>query len=513
MAHLYKTSFRPSGIPSPSDPQLKTVVHWFKADCLRLDDNPALNNAIFSAREHKFMFQAIFILDPWFGNKYSDQNDFGNNVMQFLFECLVDLDRQLTKYYGVKLRVYVGMPDEIIRSLIVYWNVVKITFQSCKMFPEIIAYEDSLITQCRANKVWAEKFTSHSLYDPSEFVHLCKNQIPAVFEKFELFVRNRNLGHPKPPVDFYKTLPHFDFCFGNNIWDGVEFSMLYKYGFPIQDDLFKKDWKGGETEAQRKLKMLTSIKSCVERTSSYDMLVDKDAFSPYIRFGCISLKRLYYALIVNKANSPVRFDRMLKGLLKREHSVVLGHFAERLDSDKSNNLCIPIPWDINRSYVTAFRKGATGFPWIDANIIRQILQEGWACSEARNSIASFLTRGYLWVSWVEGVKFFQEFLLDFELSVSAVCWMHCAKCFVGDEEDDFDPLKEGKKLDPEGKFIKKYVPELTNYPTKFIHTPWELPVIDQKITGFVIGVHYPNPIIDPGSYKAFTTKKARNLFN
>ena len=495
--HFSKTLFRPKGISSPADSNLKTVVYWFKPDCLRLDDNPGLNNAVSSAHEFKLMFQAIFILDPWFGNKFADRNDYGHNVMRFLFECLVDLDKSLKKYYGINLRVYVGMPDDIIRSLIVYWNVVKVTFQTCKMFPEIIAYEDSLIQQCRSNKVWAEGYYSHSLYDPTDFVHLCKNQIPALFDKFELFVKNRNLGHPRAPVDFLKTLPHFESGSGaSTTWDGIEFSMLYKYGFPMLDELYKSEWVGGESEAQKMLKMLLLKKCKDDTTDPFDMLVNKEAFSPYIRFGCISIKRLYYTLIANKPNCPARFDQKINGLLRREHSIVLGHFAHELDSVEDNILCIPVPWEHNLSYITAFRKGVTGFPWIDA-VIRQIIQEGWACLDARNSIATFLTRGYLWISWVEGIKFFQEFMLDFELSVSCICWMHCAKSFIGDEDDDFDPIEEGIKLDPKGRFIKKYVPELANYPVEHIHKPWELPVIEQKITRCIIGVHYPKPIVEP----------------
>ena len=505
-----RQSFRHKCIPSPADPNLKTVVHWFKPDCLRLDDNPGLNNAVCSAWEHKLMFQAIFILDPWYGNKYGDRITYGDNVMQFLFESLVDLDKQLMKYYGVKLRIYVGMPDEILRSLAVYWNIVKITFQSCKMFPEIIAYEDSLIKQFRSNKVWVEGFHSHSLYDPNDFSHLCKNHIPSVFEKFELFVKNRSFGYPKPPVNFHKTMPHFDFCSGDSFLDGIDLSMLHNYGFPTLDEVFNKDWKGGESEAQKKLSLLSLRKYTEDNTDYYDTLMSKDAFSPYIRFGCVSLKRLYYTLIINKTNSPARFVRMLKGLLKREHCIVLGNFAERLDCLEKNDLCVPIQWDINSIHLTAFRKGATGFPWIDA-IICQILQEGWACAEARHSIASFLTRGCLWISWVEGVKFFQEYMLDFELSSSAVCWMHSARCFVGDKDDGFDPLEEGKKLDPEGKFIKKYIPELENYPKEFIHNPWELSFIDQKILNCVINEDYPKPLVNPKMIKIANMKKARKV--
>ncbi len=74
------------------------------------------------------MFQAIFILDPWYRNKYGDRITYSYNVMQFLFESLLDLnldlDKQLTKYYGVKLQVYVGIPDEILRSFAVCWNIV-----------------------------------------------------------------------------------------------------------------------------------------------------------------------------------------------------------------------------------------------------------------------------------------------------------------------------------------------------------------------------------------------------
>ena len=112
-------------------------------------------------------------------------------------------------------------------------------------------------------------------------------------------------------------MPHLDFCSGDTFLDDIDFSILKKYGFPTLDEVFNKDWKGGESESQKKLSLLSLRKYTEDNTDYYDTLMSKDAFSPCIRFGCLSLKCLNYTLIVNKTNSQARFERMLKGLLKR----------------------------------------------------------------------------------------------------------------------------------------------------------------------------------------------------
>ena len=143
-----------------------------------------------------------------------------------------------------------------------------------------------------------------------------------------------------------------------------------------------------------------------------------------------------------------------------------------------------------------FLDAQTGFPWIDA-IIMQCRNEGWTHYVAWKSLAIFLTRGYLWISWVFGKEFFQDVMLDFEMSVSCVCWMQdSCSGFFSDTIESLDLIEIGCKMDPKGEYIKKYLPQLKNIPTKYIHAPWLAPSEVQKEAEFVIGKDYPKPIND-----------------
>ena len=116
---------------------------------------------------------------------------------------------------------------------------------------------------------------------------------------------------------------------------------------------------------------------------------------------------------------------------------------------------------------------------------------------ARHSVACFLTRGHLWISWEDGMKVFDELLLDADWSVNAGTWMwlSCSSFFT-QFFPVYDPVKFGRKVDPNGDYIRRYVPVLKNYPIKYIHEPWMAPEQVQKAAKCVIGTDYPKPMID-----------------
>eukprot|EP00731_Ephydatia_muelleri_P018969 Em0011g1009a len=178
---------------------------------------------------------------------------------------------------------------------------------------------------------------------------------------------------------------------------------------------------------------------------------------------------------------------------------------------KGNALCIQLPWDDNDQYLEAWRQGQTGFPWIDA-IIRQCRQEGWAHFLARQSIAVFSTRGYMWLSWVLGKDFFQEFMLDFEQPLSSVCWMQ-SSCsgFFCNQIESYNPCVIGKQMDMEGQYIKTYVPELQAFPVEYIHQPWKAPQYIQEEAGCIIGVDYPKPVVDVCNQEELCCKRIQAI--
>lgn len=115
----------------------------------------------------------------------------------------------------------------------------------------------------------------------------------------------------------------------------------------------------------------------------------------------------------------------------------------------------------------------------------------------RESVATFLTRGDLWINWVHGKDTFEKYMLDFEPSLSCGCWMRSAACaFVTGPVERYSPITYGQKIDPEGQYIREYIPELRNYPKEYIYTPWLAPIEVQCLHGCIVGIDYPHPIVD-----------------
>ncbi|XP_013394032.2 cryptochrome-1-like, partial [Lingula anatina] len=142
--------------------------------------------------------------------------------------------------------------------------------------------------------------------------------------------------------------------------------------------------------------------------------------------------------------------------------------------------------------------GQTGYPWIDA-CMRQLVQEGWLHQVGRHAVSVFLTRGDAWQHWEMGLKVFFKYLLDADWSVCAGNWMwvsssafekclDCPKCF--------HPVRYGQRMDPVGDYVRRYVPELSQFPLRYLFHPWRAPLEVQKKAGCIIGKDYPAPIVD-----------------
>jgi cryptochrome len=147
-------------------------------------------------------------------------------------------------------------------------------------------------------------------------------------------------------------------------------------------------------------------------------------------------------------------------------------------------------------HYTCWMEGRTGFPWIDA-IMKQILQEGWAHHLARYAVASFLTRGGLYIAWKRGAEFMEENLIDLDEPLNIGNWLWIsASCFSHDYTILYSPTKFPQAWDKTGTFIRKYLPALSKMPEKYIFEPWKAPLRIQRKSNCLIGKDYPFPIID-----------------
>jgi cryptochrome len=483
----------------PFNPITPTNLHWFRLDALRLHDNHAFTEAVTAGPGKRF--KAIFIIDPWFNANYSCGGP-AVNVWRFLLESLNDLNNRLQKKpYSTKLNIFYGQPTVILPQLIKKWNVVKITFQASQVSTESVKHDEIVQTICSKYNVAVSSYFSHTLYNPLDLMKINNGQVPVTYKQFR-----RLLPHIGKPID---PLPEPDaIAILPSILSGAkedeeeesshQIPTLQELGFSKDEALHTNLWVGGETEAFSRLSRFFAHRLYnLEEPTNW--LMNKDSLSPYLRFGCLSCRQ-FFSQLKQFASTSVKgqqlFEQLLKNLLLREFSFLAGSSIPKLDLMQGNPLCIQLPWDENEKYLDAWRNGMTGYPWIDA-VIRQIRLEGWAHFLARQSVAVFLTRGYLWISWVKGKEFFQEYMLDFELPVSSVCWMQ-SSCsgFFCNQVESYDPCLMGKQMDPEGRYIKTYIPELKDYPMDYIHKPWEAPLPIQKAANCIVGHHYPKPMVE-----------------
>ncbi len=150
------------------------------------------------------------------------------------------------------------------------------------------------------------------------------------------------------------------------------------------------------------------------------------------------------------------------------------------------------PWQEDKKHLIAWKKGMTGYPIVDAGM-RELYETGWMHNRVRMVTASFLVK-HLRIHWQEGEKYFRDSLLDFNDASNVAGWQWVAGCGADAAPyfRIFNPILQGERFDPLGDYVKKWIPELSNVPKKFIHKPWEL---NEKIKNFELGKTYPKPIV------------------
>ncbi|UCV03438.1 cryptochrome/photolyase family protein [Dechloromonas denitrificans] len=214
--------------------------------------------------------------------------------------------------------------------------------------------------------------------------------------------------------------------------------------------------------------------------------------SVHLRFGTLSIRELVRTALASGA------DTWLSELIWRDfYFMILDHFphvvghAFKPDYDA-------IQWESWPAGYAAWCQGRTGYPLVDA-AMRQLNHCGWMHNRLRMVVASFLTKD-LGLDWRLGEKYFAEQLNDFDLSANNGGWQWASSsgCDAQPYFRIFNPVTQSEKFDPEGSFIRRYVPELAKLANKYIHAPWQMERGEQEALGVVIGRDYPAPLVDHG---------------
>ncbi|KAK7109435.1 cryptochrome-1-like [Littorina saxatilis] len=472
-------------------------VHWFRHG-LRLHDNPALLESLRNADE----FYAIFIFD----GEVAGTAKAGYPRMNFLVECLQDLDANLRKV-GTRLFVLYGQPEKVFHNLFQEWGVNRVTFEQD---PEPVWQErDAKVRAiCNSAGVQYVEMVSHTLWEPQLIISANGGSPPLTYEMF-CQVKKMVDQPPRPcPLPDFSGIKLPDPKTPNAKFHVPTCEELGVYPESEQQKNPLSGYKGGESRALELLaerigKEQQAFKQgrYMPNQSNPDLTGLPMSLSPHLRFGTVSVRRFYWAIrqaYMEVNNCEEVPDSITGQLIWREYFYCMSVNNPKYNVMKDNPICLDIDWYYNQEQLDRWARGQTGYPWIDA-CMRQLRDEGWVHHVCRQSVACFLTRGDLWIDWELGLAMFDKYLLDADWSVNAGNWMwvsssafekvlQCPRCIC--------PVYYGRRMDPTGDYVRRYVPEVKNLPLLYQFEPWNAPKDVQEKAGCVVGRDYPPPMVD-----------------
>lgn len=260
-------------------------------------------------------------------------------------------------------------------------------------------------------------------------------------------------------------------------------------------------WQPGEDGAHRRLNGF--IEDGLAYYADERDRPDRDVtsrLSPHLHFGEISPAQCWQAVRTAQAAAGGRLDRaaekFLMEVLWREFSCHLLHHWPHLPEKPFKPEFENFPWDDNATGLSAWQKGQTGYPIVDAGM-RELWTTGTMHNRVRMIAASFLIKDLL-VPWQEGERWFWDTLVDADIASNAASWQWVAGCGADAAPyfRIFNPVLQGEKFDRNGGYVRKWLPELAKLPDHLIHRPWEASAQELRAAGIALGADYPHPLVD-----------------
>lgn len=534
-------------------------IVWFRK-CLRVHDNAALLSVRKKIMEGRIQhLYPIFILDPWF----VEHCKVSTNRFAFLLESLADLNRSLERL-GSRLVVLRGTPETVFPTVFDQWNVEFLEFEHDT--EDYSRIRDKKVADLATQAgVVIETHSGHTLHDLDATLASCAGNLPKSYRSFQTL-----MAKMKPPVQALVApddLPAFNGqaqlssarmegldWFGKSAatavvvkkqaGENIEEEVKQQQGEEMEEkedvevdvqtictvpslEAIGRDEKdhttpfqGGESEALRRMEAFLSDTDRVvtfekPKTSPNALSPSTTVLSPHLKFGCLSI-RLFFHKLRAIEESRKKYSKppcsLVGQCLWREFFYTVSAHTPNFHQMEGNPICKQIPWSPTGSpyeakALAAWKEARTGFPFIDA-IMTQLKTDGWIHHLARHSVACFLTRGDLWVSWEKGRDVFDELLLDADPALNSANWMWLsASAFFHQYHRVYGPVSFGKKTDPNGDYIRKWLPKLNKMPKKYIYEPWTAPLSIQQQSGCVIGKDYPKPLHDHKTAKKENIEK------
>ena len=453
------------------------IIFWFRQD-LRIVDNPGLSKSLKSDK-----VLPIYILDD------INSNDFAMGAASrwWLHNSL----RELNKNLDNKLSLYKGDPLEILESLSSRFNIKGIFWNRCYE-PWRIERDKKIKSKFIEKDIIVETFNSALLWEPWEI--LKSDNTP--YKVFTPYYRKGCLMSeaPRKPL----SAPNLNTLFEDkeNILQLDDLNLLPRIKWYKE---MEKLWEPGEKGAHKKLESFLSDGLLgYKEGRNFPSKKNVSQLSAHMHFGEISPNQVWHRAKLKKDLPRIEkdLDHFLSELGWREFSYnLLFHFPE-LPRENLQKKFDNFPWIDNEILFDKWKKGLTGYPIVDAGM-RELWQTGYMHNRVRMIVGSFLVKNLL-LHWHKGEKWFWDCLIDADLASNSASWQWVA----GSGADAapyfriFNPILQGKRFDPDGSYIKKFIPELEQLPSKYLFSPWEAPIEVLSEANIELGSDYPEPIVD-----------------
>ena len=455
------------------------VIVWFRQD-LRVADNPALHHAVETGRP----VLPVYIHDDATPNVRA----LGAAQKWWLHHALGALQSRLREL-GARLILREGAAGDVLNALVeesgaaaVHWNR--------RYDRQGRAIDAQIKTNLKDRGIEAVSFAGHLMHEPAKV----ETKSGGFFKVYTPFWRAFRAG--APPRDPFPAPGEIRGAGGNLASaDLTEWRLL-----PTKPDWSTgfSEWTPGEAGARARLDTFAA-----EHLDGY--VTGRDApgrdvtskLSPHLRFGDISPYQVWAKIDEVGDEVPAKDEETFrKELVWREFNHhLLFHFGE-LERNNVAQKFDAFPWRYDEGELKAWQQGRTGYPIVDAGM-RQLWRTGWMHNRLRMITGSFLVK-HLLHDWREGERWFWDCLVDGDPANNPGNWQWVAG--TGADASPyfriFNPLIQGPKFDPDGDYVREWVPELADMPAEHVHAPWEAPDDVLENAGVTLGETYPWPIVD-----------------
>jgi len=468
----------------------RPIIVWLRND-LRLHDHEPIHAALQAGAA----VVPVYCFDPRdyalspFGFPKT-----GSFRAQFIRESVADLRRSL-QGRGGDLVVRHGKPEEVVPQLAEQIDAAGV-FYHLEATAEEQGVERALGKQLESSGIEAATFWGYTLLHRDDLPFEVAD-MPDVFTKFRNQVERRGLA-VRDPLPAPQTVPPLP----QGI-DGGTIPALVNLGLePIErDGRAVVHHMGGETVGLARLHHYIWERDLLRRyKDTRNTMLGDDAsskFSAWLSRGCLS-PRVIYAQVQRYEHERVRNEStywLIFELLWRDffRFVAVKHGTKLFK--RTGLRGVDLPWRQDQALFEQWQHGMTGYPLVDASM-REMASTGFMSNRGRQNTASFLTKNLL-IDWRMGSEWFETCLVDYDVGSNWGGWLYVAG--VGNDARDFrffNITKQAQEYDPQGAYVKHWLPELQHIPAAQVHEPWRLTGEEQERYGMRIGVDYPEPIVD-----------------